>query len=130
MDRTARAYPSKKWNEEFKTDRDIKDEIPYVRLKSNIGTTEGIFQSVFTGIENFMKDVEGSIPCDQVDEVVQFCQGVSPADLRSDAVAGKKRHAWLDDRKYSPENKNGTRRDYIGNPLTASQLYQILQARV
>lgn len=123
MDRTARAYPSKKWNEEFMTDRDFKDEIPYVRLKNNI-------QPVFTGIEDFMQDVEGSVPCDQVDKVVQFCQGISPADLRSSVVAGKNRHAWLDDRKYSPENNKGSRREYIGNPLTASQLYQILQARV
>lgn len=124
MDCTPRACLPKRWNAEFLTDRNFKEETPYVRLKSDI-------QSVFGGIENFMQDLEESLPSDQVDEVVEFCQGVCPDDLRSGvAAAGSYRRAWLDDRAYSPEMGSGIPRNYTGNPLTPSQLYQIMQARV
>ena len=104
--------------------RHVQDEIPYVRRKSEL-------QSVFSGIENFMRDLEESLPSDQVDDVVKFCQNASPDDLRSGGAApGRYRRAWLDDRKWSPIRDRGIPRRYPGNPLTPSQLYQILQAQV
>ena len=124
MNSTPRTCPPKRWNAEFLTDRNFKEEEPYAKTKSDI-------QSIFDGIKDFMQDVEESLPSDQVEEVVEFCQGVCPDDLRSGlAAAGRHRRAWLDDRAYSPETSSGFPREYIGNPFTASQLYQILQARV
>lgn len=88
-------------------------------------------KSVFVGIENFMRDLEVSLPSDQIDDVVEFCQGSCLNDLRSGgADAGRYRRAWLDDRNYSPEKASGIPREYAESPLTPSQLYQILQARV
>ncbi|GAM35746.1 hypothetical protein TCE0_017f04308 [Talaromyces pinophilus] len=123
MNSTPRTCPPKIWNAEFLTDRNFKEGKPYVRLKSNT-------ESEFGGIENFMQDSEESLPSNQVEEVVQFCQGVCPDDLKSSlAAAARHRRAWLDDRAYSPETGSGVPRKYTGNPLTPSQLYQLLQAQ-
>lgn len=124
MEYSQKTCHPKRWNTEFLKYRNFKDQTPYVRLKSDI-------QSVFGGIENFMQDLEESLPSDQVEAVLQFCRGVSSDDLRPGVpAAGRYRRAWLDDRKYSPIRDRGICRRYTRNPLTPSQLYQILQARV
>ncbi|KAF3397013.1 hypothetical protein DPV78_008323 [Talaromyces pinophilus] len=125
MDCSQRTCLPKRWNTEFLTYRNFKEETPYVRLKS-----AGDIESAFDGIENFMRDSEESMPSDQVDEVVEFCEGASSDNLRQGVGAsGTYRRAWLDDREYSPIRDRGTPRRYTENPLTPSQLYQILQAR-
>lgn len=116
---------AKEWSPRFSKDQNFKDDESWVDIKRKLNAVGDDF-----GI--FLEDVEGSVPCFQVKEVQEFCQGIRLEDLVAGAgTAGQRRGAWLDDRcsvcvTYNP---SAPIRDY-GNPLTATSLYQFLKKKV
>lgn len=116
-------YYAKEWSRRFSKDQNFKEDGSWVDSKRKMDAVGDEF-----GI--FLEDAESSVPCPQVEEVQEFCQGIRLEDLVASAgTAGQRRGAWLDDRCSVRLTNSRTVREY-GNPLTATSLYQALKVKV
>lgn len=114
---------SKQWDPLFSTDRHFKEDESYVQQKRLIDVDEDDDFAIF------FTDFEESVPS-SVEEVLDFCQGACLRDLQSGVgVSGNQRGAWLDDRSRPTRDDSRCVRDYK-NPLTAIELYQLLNTAV
>jgi hypothetical protein len=116
-------FYSKRWHQEFSTDRNFKDDRSYLKLKRDINA-EGDESDIF------MQDNDTSGPSCEAEEVEEFIRGLKLADLKSAAgAAGHRRAVWLDDRTFPGLTSKHLVREYQ-NPITATGLYQKLEAQV
>jgi hypothetical protein len=114
----------KYWDPVFSTDRNFKEDEPYVEYKRGINADGDDF-------DIFLQDSEDSVPSSKVGEVKELCQDARLDDLKKGTgTAGTRRGAWLDDRSC-PSMMSSSRciRKYH-NPLTATGLYQLLKESV
>lgn len=82
------------------------------------------------GISTFLCDFDEPMAVFQVDEVKEFCQGVSLKGLKSaEGTAGIERECWIDDRQFPNETNTWDVREH-DNPLTATALHRALSEKV
>lgn len=112
------------WDPVFSTHRDLKDDDKsFVEARRGIGAGGD-------DLSIFLQDSEDSgSPC-EVEEVREFCQDASLEDREaSTGRAGQRPAAWLDDRNSPHLTGSGNARQYE-NPLTATELCQLLKEPV
>ena len=113
---------SKQWEPLFSTDRRFRDGEAYIPQKRLMGADGDDFAIFFT-------DFEESVPSFEVEKVLEFCKWTSLRDLQSGVGTSGKRGAWLDDRSCPTREERQCARTYM-NPLTARELYQLMNAPV
>jgi len=116
-------FEAKTWEPVFSKNRNFRENLRYVELRRLITSDSDDF-----GI--FWKDTEDPAPLCTIEEVEEFCQDMRLDNLESVAdTEGQPRRAWLDDRSFPRLTSSECVRKY-DNPLTATQLYQLLKTPV
>lgn len=116
---------AKEWNPLFSKHQDFEESRFYLEARREI-VRDGDELKVF--LQDFEESGQGTSYL--IEELQEFCQGTSLDDLKSGiGVAGQRRAAWLDDRTWCSDATGKVVREYQ-NPLTATGLYQILNAPV
>lgn len=116
---------AKEWNPLFSKHHNFQESRPYLEARREIVRD-------CDELEVFLQDFDESDPGASylIQELQEFCQGTSLDDLKSNTgLARQRRAAWLDDRMWCGEEIGNFVREYQ-NPLTATDLYQILKEPV
>jgi hypothetical protein len=133
------SYPpdcyNKVWNPVFSKNRTfLEDDCPYGELERRASGAKG------DNVAIFFQNLQDSVPCCEIEEVVEFCGSIRLDDVKSGAGAAGKRHAaWLDDRRYDgkcceneccSEMSSGEKFRTHKNPYTATEFHQRLEVKV